>query len=43
MPDVQMFGKRFWGFNPAVWPIVGAKGVKRKAAKNSSDARAGCC
>ena len=22
MPDMQVFAKRFWGFNPAVWPIV---------------------
>jgi hypothetical protein len=22
MPDVQVFAKRFWGFNPAVWPVV---------------------
>lgn len=22
MPDIQVFAKRFWGFNPAIWPIV---------------------
>ncbi len=22
MPDVQVFAKRFWGFNPDIWPIV---------------------